>query len=120
VVAHRLDLDRAKARRIGDRRARHAGEDHRADDVDVTEAALHPSDQRQCEVVDAVGDPRVVHQVAGQDEERDREQREAVEPADHPVHDYHRRRAAGQQDVDERRARHRDGDRDPGHHQDEE
>ena len=29
VVAHRLDLDRAETRGVGDRRARHAGEDHR-------------------------------------------------------------------------------------------
>ena len=91
-----------------------------ADDVDVAEPALHPADQRQREVVDAVGDAGVVHQVAGEDEERHREQREAVDAADHPVHDHHRRRAPGQPDVDERRARHRDGDRDAGHHQREE
>ncbi len=120
VVAHRLDLDRAEPRRVGDRRAGHAGEDHRADDVDVAEAALHPADQRQREVVDAVGDAGVVHQVAGEDEERHGEQREAVDAADHPVDDDHRRRGAGQPDVDERGARHRDGDRDAGHHQREE
>ncbi len=120
VVAHRLDLDRAEARRVGDRRSGHASEDHGPDDVHVTEPALHPADQRQREVVDPVRDAGVVHQVAGEDEERHGEQREAVEAADHPVDDHHRRRASRQPDVDQRCARHRDGDRNAGHHQREE
>ena len=85
VVLHRLDLDRADAGGIGDRRARHAGEDHRADDVHVGEAALHPADEREREVVDAVGDAGDVHQVAGEDEERHGEQREALDAGDHPL-----------------------------------
>ena len=43
VVLHGLDLDGAEAGGIGDRRARHAGEDHRAHDVDVGEPAAHPA-----------------------------------------------------------------------------
>ena len=43
VILHRLDLDGAEAGGIGDRGARHAGEDHRADDVDVREPAAHPA-----------------------------------------------------------------------------
>ena len=93
VVLHRLDLDRAEAAGVGDRRARHPGEDHAAEHVDVAEAALEPADQRQREVVDAVGDAGRVHQVAGEDEERHGEQREAVDAADHPVHDGQRRHA---------------------------
>ncbi len=53
VVLHGLDLDRADAGGVGDRGARHAREDHRAEDVDLRQAALHPADERQREVVDA-------------------------------------------------------------------
>jgi len=53
VVLHRLDLDGAQARGIGDRGARHSGEDHRADDVHVSEPAFQPSHEGEREVVDA-------------------------------------------------------------------
>ena len=109
LVAHRLDLDRAEARRVGDRSARHAGEDYRADDVDVAETALQPTDQCEREIVDAVGDAGVVHQIAGENEERHGEERKAVDAADHAMHDDERRHVAGQQDVDESRSRHGDG-----------
>jgi hypothetical protein len=38
---------------------------------------FHPADERQREVVDAVRDAGVVHQIAGEDEERHREQTES-------------------------------------------
>jgi hypothetical protein len=83
-------------------------------------AALQPADQREREVVDAVGDAGVVHQVAGQDEERHRQQRKAVDAADHAVHHRERRQVAADQDVQQRRARHRDGHRHAAGHQEQE
>ena len=88
MVLHGLDLDGAEAGGVGDCRARHAREDHRAHDVDVPEAAAHPARQRHGEVVDAVGDAGRVHQVAGEDEERHGQQREAVDAAGHAVQDH--------------------------------
>ena len=120
VLLHRLDLDRAEAGGVGDRRAAHAGEDHRADDVDVAEAALHPADQGEREVVDPRRDAGVVHQVAGEDEERHGEQREAVDAADHPVDDDERRQVAREQDVGERRPGHGDGHRNAAAHEEQE
>ena len=38
LILHGLDLDRSQTRGVGDRGAGHAGEDHRADDVDVRPA----------------------------------------------------------------------------------
>ena len=116
MVAHGLDLDGAQARGIGDRGSRHAGENHRADDVDVAEPAFEPAHQRQRKVVNAVGDAGVIHEIAGHDEKRHREQREAVDAADHAVDHHERRQIAGQQDIDQRRARHRDGNRHAGGH----
>ena len=116
LILHRLDLDRAKPRRVGDRRTRHAGEDDRADDVHMPEAALEPSDQRQREVVDAVGDAGVIHEIAGHDEKRHREQRKTVDAADHAVNDDERRQIARHDDVDQHRPRHRDGHRHAGGH----
>jgi hypothetical protein len=120
MVLHGLDLDRAQPRGVGDGGAAHAGEDDRSHDIDMPEAALEPADQREREVVDAVGDAGVVHQVAGEDEEGHRQQREAVDAADHAVHHGERRQLAADQDVDQRAAGHRDGHRDAtGHHQQE-
>ena len=88
VVLHRLDLDRAETRGVGDRRAGHAGEDDRAEDVHMCEPAAHPAAGRDRKIVDAVGDAGGVHQVAGKDEERHCQQRKAVEPAGHAVQDH--------------------------------
>ena len=120
VLLHRLDLDRAEPGGVGDRGAAHAGEDHRADDVDVAEPALHPADQSKREVVDAGRDAGVVHQVAGEDEERHGEQREAVDAAHHPVDDDEGRQVAREQDVGERSACHGDGHRQPAAHEEQE
>jgi hypothetical protein len=54
----------------------------------VRKAAAHPAAGRDRKIVDAVGDACGVHQVAGEDEERHREQRKAVEPARHAMQDH--------------------------------
>jgi hypothetical protein len=117
VVLHRLDLDGAEARSIGNRRARHAGEDHRADDVDLAKTALHPAHQRHRKAVDAAGDAGDVHQIAGEDEKRHGEQREALDPGDHALGQRHIRRDAGIENVDQRGDRHRQRHRQAKHHQ---
>ena len=85
VVLHGLDLDRAEAGGVGDRRAGHAREDHRADDVHLREPALHPADERDREAIDAAGDAGDVHEIAGEDEERHGEKREALDAGDHAL-----------------------------------
>ena len=108
MVLHGLDLDGAEAGGVGDRRARHAREDHRADDVDVPEPAAHPAGERHGEVVDAVGDAGRVHEVAGEDEERHGQQREAVDAAGHAVQDDEVGDARDEVRVEERGAGERD------------
>ena len=68
---HRLDLDLAEARRIGDRRSGHAAEEQGAQDIDLAERPAHPSGQPECEVVDHLGDPPRIHDVCREDEEGD-------------------------------------------------
>jgi hypothetical protein len=113
MVLHGLDLDGAEAGGIPDRRARHAGEDHRAHDVDVGEPAAHPAHRRDGEIVDAVGDAGRVHQVAGQDEERHRQQREAVDAAHHAVQDHEVGDAGQKVRIEQRRGRQCDEHRHP-------
>ena len=78
LLLHRLDLDGPEARGVGDGRPAHASEDHRADDVRLAQSASHPADDRLREIEDAIADPGRVHQVAHEDEQRRREQRERV------------------------------------------
>ena len=81
VFGHHVDDDAADADGVGDRRAGHAGEDHVRDDVDVAEAAAEATDQHEAEAQQTVGQPADVHQVGGEDEQRNREQDVAVEQA---------------------------------------
>ncbi len=62
-------LDHAHARRIRHRRARHAGEDDAAHDVDMGEAAANPADAELGDVEDALRRAADIHQVAGEHEE---------------------------------------------------
>jgi hypothetical protein len=73
------DLDLAQPRHVGERRAAHPREAHRSADVDVREVAPDPAQHRQAEVVEPVGDAQPVGHDADQDEQRDGEQRKAVE-----------------------------------------
>ena len=120
VVLHRLDLDRAKPGRVRDRRAGHARKDHGADDVHVREPPLHPADKRNREAIDAARDTGDVHEVAGENEEGHREQREAFDAGDHPLGQNHVRGGAARQEVDQRRDGHRQGDRQAEDQQDQE
>ncbi len=108
VVLHRLDFDGAETGGVRDRGAGHAGEDHRAEDVHMGETAAHPAAGRHREIIDAVGDPGRIHQIAGEDEERHRQQRKTVEAAGHAVQDHEVGNARDEVGVEQRRARQRD------------
>jgi hypothetical protein len=56
-----------------------------ADDIDLSQAALHPADEGDGEGIDAAGDAGNVHQVAGEDEEGNRQKRKALHPRDQPL-----------------------------------
>jgi hypothetical protein len=105
-VLHGLDFDGAQARGVGNGRTRHAGEHHRTDDVHLPQSAAHPAHQRNGEVIDAAGDARDVHQVAGQDEERHGQQGEGLHPRDHALRHHHVGHAARNQHEQQRCACH--------------
>ena len=118
-VAHRLDFDVAEPTGVGDRSARHAGEDDARADIHMAEPAVHPPDRRARETEDACRDAGGVHQVSGENEERHGDQREGVDAVHHVVEHRHRRQP-GEHDEDERREPERDRDRRTDHHQNEE
>ena len=120
MILHRLDFDGAEACGIGDRGARHAGKDHRANDIDVAEAAAHPAHQRDRELVDAPRHAGDVHQIAGQNEERHRQQRKALDAGDHALRQRHVGRDAGDENINQRRYRHGQRDRQADQHQQQE
>ena len=103
MILHRLDLDRAKARRVRDRGARHAGENDRADDVHVREPTARPSRKGNREIVNAIGDAGRIHQISGENKERHGQKREQIDAARHPVQDNEIRQAGDKMRVDEGR-----------------
>ena len=111
---HGRDLHLAERGRVRDGRSAHPGEPEADPDADVAQASPHPPEQRQGEVEEPVGDPRVVGDAAQEDEQRHREQREARRRARHQPE----RQAEGlvgrdhvQQAGTEERERDRDPDR---------
>ena len=78
LLDHLRDHHRADRGGVGDRRARDAAEHRRGEDVDQREAAADEADEDLGEVDDALRHAAFGHDAAGEDEERDREQREAV------------------------------------------
>ena len=111
VARHHADDDPADADGVGDRRAGHAGEDDVRHDVDVPEAAAKASHEHEAELQQPVGEAAGVHQVGGEDEQRHRQQHVAVEEA---VQDLLGRGAEiepGEEQVEDRRADHRQADR---------
>ena len=80
-IGHRLHFDSAEPARVGDGRARHAREYHRSDDVHVSEPARDVPHEDAREGEDALGDAEGVHETPGEDEQRNREERERVDTA---------------------------------------
>ena len=109
MIFHRFDFDGAKPCRIGNGSARHARKNHRTDDVDLSEATAHPAYCIHSELVNAVGHAGNIHQIAGQNEEGNRQQREGIHPADHTVHYRKIRHGSVNQHVEQRGDSHRQG-----------
>ena len=88
MVFHGLDFNGAQTGRIGNGSAAHASKHHRAHHVHMTQATFHPTHQSQSEVVNAVGNAGIVHEVAGQNKEGHSQQGEAVNARHHAVNDH--------------------------------
>ena len=65
VVAHHPDHDRARARRIGERRAADAGEERERQDVRVAEAAAKAADELRGEAQQHLRQRAARHQLGG-------------------------------------------------------
>ena len=63
---------------VGDRRPRHAAHQRRQRDGGLGQAAVHPPRQHRGELEQVDRDAGVVEEIAGEDEQRDREQREIL------------------------------------------
>ncbi len=68
LILHGLQLDGADSAGIGQRAAGHAGENHAAEDVDMTQTAGDMPDQRVAEIKNARCHAAGVHNRAGQHE----------------------------------------------------
>ena len=117
MILHSLDFDGADTGRIGKCCARHAGKDHRADDVDLCKAALHPADECDREGIDASRYPCRIHQVAGKDEEGNGQKREAFHARDQALCGDDIRRDIVEDDIEQRGRGHGNGDRQADQHQ---
>ena len=78
VLGHHDLHELARARRIGQRRARHAGKHDALQHVDLSQAAGEPTDDGVAEAHEPVHDAARTHDGRGQDEQRDRQQQEAL------------------------------------------
>ena len=83
LLAHVVDLDRPDAGRVGERGAAHPREPEADADVDVREARAERAQQHEHGVVQARGDLGARGHDPDQDEQRDGQQRPAVDAADH-------------------------------------
>ena len=91
---------------VGGRGPRHAGHDHVGDDGDVAEAPFEVTDQGGGEFDQAPGDAPVVHQRAGQQEERHRQEQERVHPRIDLLRDGNEQKFAGNHQVRQRHDAH--------------
>ena len=93
VLDHLRDHHRADRGGVGHRRARDGAEHGRGQDVDQRQAAAHEADEHLGEVDDPLGHAALGHDGAGQDEERDRQQRKVVHAVGRLDHDGFERQA---------------------------
>ena len=109
----------------GGARPRDRAEDGAGSDRGQRQAAPHPADHRHHPGDDPLGDSAHAHQLAGEDEERDRHQRELVHAAEHHLVNRGQRhlheeqeddRRGGEQDDEDREAEDQKTDRHQHHH----
>ena len=89
VFGHSLHLDGAKAACIRRGAAGHARENDAGHDVGVSQTSGNPAHQLLGEAEDFVRDLACVHQVAGQDEQRDGDEQIGIDAGDHFLADDH-------------------------------
>ncbi len=111
VLGHHADDDAADADGVGDRRAGHSGKDHVGNDVDVTQTAAKTADQNETELQQPIRQAADVHQVGGEDEQRNRQQDVAVEQAVEDLLGGGAEIEPGQQQIEDRGDDHRMADR---------
>jgi hypothetical protein len=118
IVAAAALTPALKAGGVGDGRAGHAGHNHVRDDVHMPQAAADMTDQVLAELKQPAGHAAGIHQVAGKDEKRDRQQGEAGRAGIHPGRHHDQMLRFSEDDEKQgRRQTHRDGDRHANHHQ---
>ena len=82
ALDHGRDDQRADRRSVGDRRSRHAAEHQARGDGDDAESPRQKTEQHPRELDDALADAAVGQELAGEDEERHRDQDERLDSAD--------------------------------------
>ena len=118
-LEHLRDLHLARRRGVRERGTADPREPDRGAEVDVGEVAGEPRKQRPREVVEPRRDAEMVGDRADEDEQRDGEQREAVD-AVHDRRDRVARRQAVAVEVQHARRDHREGDGHPQQQEDDE
>jgi len=110
LLLHHRDHHGAHRRHVGHGRAAHAAEQRARHHVGHAQAAAHVTRCALGEPHDLVGHAAVQHQLAAEDEERDREEREHVHPGHHLL-EQHTQRQALVEDGADRRESDREGHR---------
>ena len=120
-IIHGLHLDDAESGRVCDRSTGHAGEDDGGDDVYLAETTRPVTDTGIGEGEDTIRDATRVHEITGQNEERNRQHRETggavIDTLRHNSEDFciaQRREDTGTGDA------HRDADRHADQHESDE
>ena len=118
ALPHCLDLDEPEARCIRLRHTGHGGEDHAGHHVAVSESAADVPDEGMGKAENAIRDTGGVEQLACENEQRDRQQREAVDTRRHALHHDGERHHWIHQEVQQRAPGQRESDRHFKHQED--
>ena len=84
-LLHRRDQKPPDGHRIGDRRAGEPGEEHAGGHVDVAQRAPNATQKCIVERHELLGESRLIHQLRGEDEVRNRDQHEARDTREHAI-----------------------------------
>ena len=117
LALHRRDHHRADGGRIGIGRSGDAGEEDHRDDHDVAEAAAAVTDEHARERHQPLRDAAGLHQLSGENEERNGEEREIVDAGEDAARHDPQRRAFVDRKTGDGRAAEREGDRNAGQHE---
>ena len=110
-LVHHADHHRARTRGVGQRRARDAREERQPDHVGVAQAAALVADELAREAQQHLGQRAAAHQLGGEDEERHRHQRKAVDAGEGFLQQHEQRIVGAEQQRGQRRQPEREGHR---------